>query len=92
MIRGFPNGATHCVSSRSIRLPNKIGLRRRTRGTETSKYPEEEKVTTIPSVAASESGTAQTVVVSSLHALPQRGRGVCEESVAARSGSYKGDR
>ena len=31
-----------------------------TRGTETSKYPEEEKEKSIPSVAASESGTAQT--------------------------------
>ena len=34
-----------------------------TRGTETSKYPEEEKTTVIPRVAASESGTAQTVRV-----------------------------
>ena len=32
-----------------------------TRGTETSKYPEEEKETSIPSVAASESGGAQTI-------------------------------
>ena len=31
-----------------------------TRGTETSKYPEEEKVKTIPRVAASEIGGAQT--------------------------------
>ena len=31
-----------------------------TRGTETSKYPEEEKTTVIPRVAASESGAAQT--------------------------------
>ncbi len=33
---------------------------RRTRGTETSKYPQEEKVNTIPPVAASERGRAQT--------------------------------
>ena len=33
---------------------------RHTRGTETSKYPEEEKTKVIPSVAASERGTAQT--------------------------------
>ena len=33
-----------------------------TRGTETSKYPEEEKETSIPGVAASETGRAQTVV------------------------------
>ena len=31
-----------------------------TRGTETSKYPEEEKETSIPPVAASERGRAQT--------------------------------
>ena len=31
---------------------------RRTRGTETSQYPEEQKSTEIPSVAASERGTA----------------------------------
>ena len=31
-----------------------------TRGTETSKYPEEEKTTVIPQVAASERGAAQT--------------------------------
>ena len=34
-------------------------LMKRTRGTETSKYPEEEKETSIPRVAASEKGTAQ---------------------------------
>src|SRR5215470_12905911 len=32
----------------------------RTRGTETSQYPEEEKATAIPKVAASEIGPAQT--------------------------------
>ena len=35
----------------------------RTRGTETSKYPQEEKTTVIPQVAASERGAAQTVGV-----------------------------
>ena len=35
----------------------------RTRGTETSKYPQEEKTTVIPRVAASESGAAQTAGV-----------------------------
>ncbi len=34
----------------------RIGGRERTRGTETSKYPEEQKETSIPSVAASERG------------------------------------
>ena len=36
----------------------------RTRGTETSKYPQEEKTTVIPQVAASERGAAQTGGVS----------------------------
>ena len=40
--------------------PERIGRGRTTRGTETSKYPEEEKSTEIPRVAASESGRAQT--------------------------------
>ena len=34
-----------------------------TRGTETSKYPQEEKTTVIPQVVASERGTAQTGAV-----------------------------
>jgi hypothetical protein len=37
-----------------------IGGVERTRGTETSKYPEEEKEISIPLVAASERGPAQT--------------------------------
>ena len=39
---------------------NQIGSREATGGTETSKYPEEEKSTENPLVAASESGRAQT--------------------------------
>ena len=35
-----------------------IGLQSETRGSETSQYPEEKKTTVIPSVVASESGTA----------------------------------
>ena len=42
-------------------LTESIGMKRYTRGTETSKYPEEEKTIVIPSVAASERGVAQTV-------------------------------
>ena len=38
-----------------------IGCEKGTRGTETSKYPQEEKETSIPKVAASEMGKAQTV-------------------------------
>ena len=37
-----------------------IGCEEGTRGTETSKYPEEKKETSIPKVAASEIGAAQT--------------------------------
>ena len=37
-----------------------IGVWKRTRGTETSQYPEEEKSTETPLVAASERGSAQT--------------------------------
>ncbi len=53
--RRYPNGATRRERSRHC-----ADSARRTRGTETSKYPQEEKVTTIPPVAASERGGAQT--------------------------------
>ena len=43
-----------------VSYPESIGIEKETRGTETSKYPEEEKVRTIPPVAASERGRAQT--------------------------------
>ena len=43
---------------RRYSLSEYIGLGRRTRGTETSKYPEEKKSTEIPLVAASERGLA----------------------------------
>jgi hypothetical protein len=39
-----------------------IGLMRASRGTETSKYPEEKKENSIPPVAASEAGIAQTLL------------------------------
>ena len=39
-------------------LPEYIGQVETTRGTETSKYPEEKKSTEIPLVAASERGSA----------------------------------
>ena len=45
---------------RRRRGPNKIGPAEATRGTETSKYPEEKKEKSIPQVAASERGGAQT--------------------------------
>ena len=49
-------GRGHARSSRT----ESIGARRRTRGTETSKYPEDQKSTETPRVAASERGSAQT--------------------------------
>ena len=45
---------------RKYPILNQIGIEKETRGTETSKYPEEEKETSIPQVAASERGRAQT--------------------------------
>ena len=43
--------------------------RKQTRGTETSKYLEEKKITMIPEVVASEMGRAQTKVVSAILGL-----------------------
>jgi hypothetical protein len=48
------------VGNTALLLAECIGELELTRGTETSKYPQENKETSIPSVAASESGTAQT--------------------------------
>ena len=58
-------GRGHALPSQS----ESIALWKRTGGSEPSQYPQEEKATAIPQVAASESGTAQTVQVSSLQAL-----------------------
>ena len=54
MIRRCPNGET--------RIPQWgcIPKGRRTRGSETSEYPEEKRTRVIPRVAASESGGGQT--------------------------------
>ena len=54
---GDPNGETH---AQAYPRTEYIGARRRTRGTETSKYPEEKKSTEIPGVVVSETGGAQT--------------------------------
>ena len=62
MIRKYPNGATHYIE-------DIVSERKQTRGTETSKYPEEEKTIVIPLVAASESGLAQTHVVTAIWGL-----------------------
>ena len=47
-----------------ITLLNKIGLVKRTRGTETSQYPEEKTSTEIPLVVASERGPGQCLLLS----------------------------
>ena len=59
---------------------NKIGTEERTRGTETSKYPEEEKENSIPKVAASEQGRAQTRSDPGVVGLPEATRNPAERS------------
>ena len=54
---GNPNGETH---AQAYPRDEYIVPRRRTRGTETSQYPEEKKSTEIPPVVVSERGGAQT--------------------------------
>jgi hypothetical protein len=44
-------------------------IEKQTWGTETSKYPEEEKTIVIPQVVASERGTAQTTAVTAVVGL-----------------------
>ena len=67
---GNPAGVMPCYP----RL-NEIGREEATRGTETSKYPEERKSSETPRVAASESGRAQTRARVSGKALPPGGCG-----------------
>ena len=55
-IRMEESGISRDMSS----MAEYIGHERATRGTETSKYPEEKKTTVIPKVAASEMGGVQT--------------------------------
>ena len=57
MSLGCPNGETRPVATPVTATAE------RTRGTETSQYLEEEKSTEMPSVAASERGGAQTVLL-----------------------------
>ena len=57
MMPGFPNGGTQYLEEV---LPWNMG---RTRGTETSKYPQEKKTKVIAQVVASERAGAQTVCV-----------------------------
>ena len=55
MIRRCPNGETHMVEDHVV-------ARQATRGTETSKYPEEKKTIVIPQVVASERGPALKLI------------------------------
>ena len=59
MIRGYPNGETQ-QSEPLLPHTEYIGMLEGTQGTETSKYLEEKKETSIPLVVANEEGTAQT--------------------------------
>jgi hypothetical protein len=59
LIPRWPNGETRLGAS-SVITPQGV---KRTRGTETSQYPEEEKSSEMPLVAASERGRAQTVTL-----------------------------
>ena len=79
-----PRGAANTLRSGGLRMgepsgghapllrPERIGPPEATGGTETSKYPEEEKSTEIPGVAASETGPAQTGARASVRAFPRR--------------------
>ena len=58
-----------------VPAPEYIGCEEATGGTETSKYPEEEKSTEIARVAASESARAQTHASASFRAFPHGGCG-----------------
>ena len=60
VIHGSPNGATPSEGNLGGLSAEFIGGRERTRGSETSQYPEEQKTTVIPLVAASERGKGQT--------------------------------
>ncbi len=75
---------------RRVSAAEYIGGSKRTRGTETSKYPQEEKTTVILLVAVSERGTAQTGVCAKACKRCTVGVvGVDRGHFAECSGSYK---
>ena len=85
---GNPGGATPTYPS-----PERIGRRGTTRGTETSKYPEERKSTETARVAASESATAQTrASVKGPEPLPLGGCGAPCPRTRVLGRSQKADR
>ena len=68
--RRYPNGETR-HAEKDVTLRRK-GLRGGTRGTETSKYPEEKKTKVISQVAASEREEAQTVAIRGCRRLNEK--------------------
>ena len=69
---GFPNGETHL--HKQVSASEYIACLRRTRGTETSKYPKEKKSIEIPAVAASDPGTALKPFMRQWNLLERRAR------------------
>ena len=63
---------------------NKIVLEEGTRGTETSKYPEEKKETSIPLVAASEEGRGQTESLRTLGVVDRQRETESEENTEGK--------
>ena len=88
-IRGCPKRGTRRGSCPAARTRTHT-VRGTTRGTETSKYPEEEKSTEIAGVAASETARAQTHARVSVRALPHGGRGSPFPGTALPGRGYKG--
>ena len=72
-------GKPTCVNAR-VSWPEYIGPAKATWGSEPSQYPEEQKTIVIPLVAASERGTAQTIVLA---------RWGCRACLASMPASHK---
>ena len=83
-IRRYPNGATHYIE-------DIVSARRQTRGTETSKYPEEKKTKVIPLVVASERGLAQTGAVKATPGLQDHAIDCAMNQNPLERGTKEGD-
>ena len=70
-------------------LPESIGQVEGTRGTETSKYPEEKKETSIPLVAASEEGRGQTESLRTLGVVDRQRETESEENTEGKRGQRR---
>ena len=84
VIRRYPNGATHYIE-------DIVSARKQTRGTETSKYPEEKKTKVIPLVVASERGIAQTIIVTAILGLQDCDIGCVMNQNPLERGTIEGD-